>query len=75
LAHHDKLHAFEAALDMPVDLRKFHAVWNDLETGPLPALSRTAIDDWREWSQQTQRRLQAQTDLTTQLLSFVAQKR
>jgi uncharacterized repeat protein (TIGR03837 family) len=75
LAHHDKLHAFEAALDMPVDLRKFHAVWNDLETGPLPALSRAAIDDWQKWSQQAQRRLQAQTDLVTQLVSFVAQKR
>ncbi len=75
LAHHNKLHAFEAALEMPADLRKFHAIWNGLETGPLPALSRTAIDDWRGWSYQTQRRLQAQTDLTTQLLSFVAQKR
>jgi uncharacterized repeat protein (TIGR03837 family) len=75
LAHHDKLHAFEAALDMPADLRKFHAVWNGLETGPLPALSRTAIDDWRGWSHQTQQRLLAQTDLTSQLLSFVAQKR
>jgi uncharacterized repeat protein (TIGR03837 family) len=75
LAHHNKLHAFEAALEMPADLRKFHAVWNGLETGPLPALSRTAIDDWRGWSRQTQRRLQAQTDLTTQLLSFVTQKR
>jgi uncharacterized repeat protein (TIGR03837 family) len=75
LAHHDKLQAFEAALEMPADLRKFHAVWNGLETGPLPALSRAAIDDWRQWSQQAQRRLQAQTDLTTQLLSFVAQKR
>jgi uncharacterized repeat protein (TIGR03837 family) len=75
LAHHDKLHAFEDALEMPADLRKFHAVWNGLETGPLPALSRAAIDDWREWSQQAQRRLQAQTDLTRQLLSFVAQKR
>ena len=74
-AHHDKLHAFEAALDMPADLRKFHAVWNGLETGPLPALSRTAIDDWRVWGHQTQQRLLAQTDLTSQLLSFVAQKR
>ena len=75
LAHHDKLHAFEAALDMPADLRKFHAVWNGLETGPLPALSRTTIDDWRVWGHQTQQRLFAQTDLTSQLLSFVAQKR
>ena len=75
LAHHDKLHAFEAALDMPTDLRKFHAVWNGLETGPLPALSRTNIDAWHDWSRQTQQRLLAQTDLTSQLVSFVAQKR
>jgi uncharacterized repeat protein (TIGR03837 family) len=75
LAHHDKLHAFEAALDMPVDLRKFHAVWNALEMAPLPALSRAALDDWRRWSRQVQQRLQAQTDLTSQLLGFVAQKR
>ena len=75
LAHHDKLRAFETALDMPADLRQFHAVWNSLEHGPLPTLSRTAIDDWREWSQHIQHRLQAQTDLITQLLSFVAQKR
>ena len=75
LAHHDKLHAFEAALDMPVDLRKFHAVWNGLEMAPLPALSRAALDDWRRWSRQAQQRLQAQTDLTSQLLGFVAQKR
>jgi uncharacterized repeat protein (TIGR03837 family) len=75
MAHHAKLHAFEAALEMPADLIKFHAIWNGLETGPLPALSRTAIDDWRNWSIQTQQRLQAQTDLTTRLCSFVAQKR
>jgi uncharacterized repeat protein (TIGR03837 family) len=75
MAHHDKLHAFEAALEMPADLIKFHAIWNGLETGPLPALSHTAIDDWRNWSIQTQQRLQAQTGLTTRLCSFVAQKR
>ncbi len=75
LAHHDKLHAFETALDMPADLRKFHAVWNGLETGPLPTLSRAAIDDWHGWSHQTQQRLLAQTDLTSQLVSFAVQKR
>jgi uncharacterized repeat protein (TIGR03837 family) len=74
LAHHAKLHAFEAALDMPADLRKFHAVWNGLETGPLPALSRATLGHWRRWSSQAQQRLLAQTDLTTQLLRFVAQK-
>jgi uncharacterized repeat protein (TIGR03837 family) len=75
LAHHDKLLAFEATVNMPANLRKFHAVWNGLETGPLPALSRAVIDDWYDWSRQTQLGLQTQTDLTSQLLLFVAQKR
>jgi len=74
-AHHDKLLAFAEAVEMPADLKQFHGVWNDLATGPLSALSRTAIDDWRRWSLQVRQGLQRQTDLTTQLLSFVAQKR
>ena len=75
LAHHDKLHAFEAVLDMPADLSQFHAIWNGLKTGPLPALSRATLGRWRSWGSQAQQRLLAQTDLTTQLLRFVAQKR
>ena len=75
LAHHAKLQAFAAALQMPEELRQFHAVWNGIETGDLPALSRTTLEDWRRWSLQTRQDLQAQTDLTSQLLSFVAQKR
>ncbi len=74
-AHHDKLLAFESALDMPHGLREFHAIWNGLEKSRLPALSRAAIDDWHVWAAQTQLRLFAQTDLTTQILSFAAQKR
>ena len=74
-AHHDKLLAFAEAVEMPADLKQFHAVWNGLATGPLPALSRAAIDDWQQWSLQVRQGLQHQTDLTTQLLSFVAQKR
>jgi len=74
-AHHDKLLAFESAIGMPTDLRHFHAIWNGLETGQLPALSRTAIEDWRHWSRQVQTGLHDQTDLTSQLLCFVAQKR
>ena len=75
LAHHDKLHALEAALDMPADLRQFHAVWNGLEAAPLPKLSQATLGRWRDWSRQAQQRLLAQTDLTTQLIRFVAQKR
>jgi len=75
LAHHDKLHAFEAALEMPADLRQFHALWNGLQTGALPTLSRATLGRWHEWSRQAQQRLFAQTDLTSQLVRFVAQKR
>jgi uncharacterized repeat protein (TIGR03837 family) len=75
LAHHDKLRAFEATLDMPADLRQFHAVWNALETSPLPALSGATLGRWRDWSRHAQQRLLAQTDLTTRLIRFVAQKR
>lgn len=74
-AHHDKLRAFDMAMEMPAGLRKFHALWNGLETGPLPVLSRTTLEDWRRWSHQVRQRLYDQSDLTTQLLSFVAQKR
>ena len=74
-AHHDKLRAFESALDMPADLREFHAIWNGLAHTPLPALNLTTLEVWRAWSSQTRQRLMAQTDLTTQLISFVAQKR
>jgi uncharacterized repeat protein (TIGR03837 family) len=75
LAHHDKLQAFELALEMPPLLRKFHAIWNGLETAPLPMFSRTTLEDWGHWSQQTMQRLAVQNDLASQLLSFVAQKR
>jgi uncharacterized repeat protein (TIGR03837 family) len=75
LAHHDKLHAFAAALDMPADLRQFHAIWNGLEKAPLPSISRAMLGRWHDWNRQVQQRLLAQTDLTTQLLRFVAQKR
>ena len=75
LAHHAKLQTLETALDMPASLRGCHAAWNACDATPLPALSLTLLDDWQAWSRQVQHRLQAQTDLTTQLLGFVAQKR
>ncbi len=75
MAHHAKLQALESALDMPASLRAFHAGWNELETTTPPARSHALLDDWQDWCQQVQHRLQAQTDLTTQLLGFVAQKR
>jgi uncharacterized repeat protein (TIGR03837 family) len=75
LAHHAKLEALETALDMPASLRAFHATWNGLENASLPQLTRALLDNWQDWRRQVQHRLQRQTDLTTQLLGFVAQKR
>jgi uncharacterized repeat protein (TIGR03837 family) len=75
LAHHDKLMAFCQTLHMPADLTAFHLMWNGASTSPYPGLSRMALDDWRAWSLRTRQLLCAQTDLTSQLLGFVAQKR
>jgi uncharacterized repeat protein (TIGR03837 family) len=75
LAHHDKLIAFCQALHMPEDLMAFHLVWNGVQNPSNSELPRMALDTWRVWAQRTQQLLQAQTDLTSQLLSFVAQKR
>ena len=75
LAHHDKLLAFCQSLQMPADLMAFHLAWNSIESAPNPELPRMALDDWWIWARKTQQLLQAQTDLTSQLLGFVAQKR
>jgi uncharacterized repeat protein (TIGR03837 family) len=75
LAHHDKLRAFGQALQMPEDLATFHLAWNGVSNAPLAQLTRMALEDWQVWSQQTQQLLFTQTDLTSQLLGFVAQKR
>ncbi len=75
LAHHPKLMAFCQALQMPEDLITFHLAWNAVQNTSHPGLPRIALDDWRVWAKQTRQLLCAQTDLTHQLLGFVAQKR
>jgi uncharacterized repeat protein (TIGR03837 family) len=75
LAHHDKLQAFCQALQMPPDLQQFHAIWNGLEPGPLQPFSRSNLENWLLWSQKVRQVLQVQSDLSSQLIGFVAQKR
>ena len=70
-AHHDKLDAFLDWLDAPACLRRFHRVWNGVETGPLPTPDLPA---WGEAVRAARTRLLAQDDLVTQLLRFCAEK-
>ena len=70
-AHHDKLDALLDWLDAPGSLRRFHRVWNGVETGPLPAPDLPA---WGEAVRAARTRLLAQDDLVTQLLRFCAEK-
>jgi uncharacterized repeat protein (TIGR03837 family) len=71
-AHHAKLEAFLDMLAADPALRRFHHVWNALETGPLPAL---ALADWQTTTRAKRAELMGRDSLTTQLLGFVAKKR
>ena len=70
-AHHDKLDAFLDWLDAPASLRRFHRIWNGVETGPLPAPDLPA---WGDAIRAARERLLRQDDLVTQLLRFYAEK-
>lgn len=74
-AHHAKLHAFLDWLQAPPSLRQFHAVWNGLIDGPLPALGPATLQEWRDCVCAARARLEAQEDLLTQLLGFCAAQR
>jgi uncharacterized repeat protein (TIGR03837 family) len=69
-AHHTKLDAFLGWLDAPPRLRRFHRVWNGIESGALPALDAAALADWQACTQAARQRLLAQDDLLTQLLRW-----
>jgi uncharacterized repeat protein (TIGR03837 family) len=73
-AHHDKLAAFAQTTAMPQRLQAFHAVWNGVQPGALPMPNAAQWTEWQQWASRTQQGLAAQTDLTSQLLGFVAQK-
>jgi uncharacterized repeat protein (TIGR03837 family) len=74
-AHAPKLEAFLDWLEAPDSMRHAHRVWNGL----LPAdrwvaPSRSDLADWRRAVRNGRERLLAQSDLTTRLLEFIAQK-
>ena len=71
-AHAAKLEAFLRWLDAPASLADFHRAWNGLgRSAPPPPLDPPA---WSKVALAARARLLAQTDLTTRLLRFVAQK-
>ena len=70
-AHHAKLAAFLDWLDAPPSLRRFHHLWNHVESGALPAPDLPA---WRDCVRHARGRLLAQGDLVSQLLRFVTRK-
>jgi uncharacterized repeat protein (TIGR03837 family) len=75
-AHHAKLEAFLDWLQAPASWRRFHRLWNGIETpsGPVwPGWN--AVDEWRGCALAARERLLAQPDLITQLLEFVEKKR
>ncbi len=71
-AHHDKLLAFLDWLQAPASLRDFHLVWNGVSPGPLPAWN---LPEWQACVRLARDQLLSQTDLVTQLLAFVTEKR
>ncbi|PIT77858.1 elongation factor P maturation arginine rhamnosyltransferase EarP [Limnohabitans sp. B9-3] len=75
LAHHDKLQAFYQALQIPQTLQQVHNVWNGRSEAERPAWTPSDLAVWQAWSTRTQQLLQTQSDLSTQLIGFVAQKR
>ncbi|MDD0809174.1 elongation factor P maturation arginine rhamnosyltransferase EarP [Curvibacter sp. RS43] len=71
-AHEDKLEAFLDWLQAPPSLRRFHRVWNGLDSSPLPPVE---LATWRECVQAARQVLCRQDDLVTQLLRFCTEKR
>jgi len=74
-AHHAKFDAFAHTLQMPASLRAWHRAWNGISPH-LPDWPDTQmLQSWQTWSHDTRTALMAQTDLVSQLLGWVAQKR
>jgi hypothetical protein len=69
-AHHAKLQAFMDWLEAPNSMRRFHAVWNGIEAGNLPALTPDLLAAWQSCVRAARERLWAQPDLVSQLLAF-----
>lgn len=74
-AHHAKLLAFLDWLQAPASLRRFHLLWNGLESASaLPPLDATTLAEWRACAMAARARLLAQADLLTLLIGFVIEK-
>lgn len=71
-AHHAKLAAWLDWLGAVPTQRRFHAVWNGVEAGPLPVPD---LKEWAETAHNARARLWAQDDLVTRLIQFVAENR
>ncbi|MBX3659066.1 MAG: elongation factor P maturation arginine rhamnosyltransferase EarP [Ramlibacter sp.] len=71
-AHHAKLEAFLGQLAPPPAWAAFQRGWNGMSPGPLGRLDPPA---WQEAARAFRQRLLGQTDLATQLLRFVSEKR
>jgi uncharacterized repeat protein (TIGR03837 family) len=74
-AHHAKLEAFLEGIAAPASWRAFHRAWNGI--GPASAVwpSDATLQDWHACAQAARARLLAQSDLCTQLIGFVQEKR
>jgi uncharacterized repeat protein (TIGR03837 family) len=74
-AHHTKLDAFLAWMEVPRPMHRFHHLWNGMAEGELPVLDDAALASWGAAVRSGRARLLAQDDLLTRLKRFVAQKR
>lgn len=72
-AHHAKLQAFLDWLDAPGSLRRWHRIWNGVESAA--ALPAPELAAWRDCVQVARDRLLAQPELAAELIRFVAEKR
>ena len=71
-AHHAKLEAWLGWLQAPDGLRAFHRAWSGIGRAPLPWLDESA---WGACARAARERLLQQTDLASQLIGYVAEKR
>lgn len=69
-AHHAKLDAFLDWLQAPDSLRRFHRVWNGIESGPLHAPGQDTLAEWAGCIRAARLRLLAQDDLCKQFQVF-----
>ena len=73
-AHHAKLEALMNRLGTPLSLRAFHRIWN-ADNAPDDGLVELDWSAWQSFAHKVQNSLSQQTDLTGQLIDFVAAKK